>query len=32
MLIRKEESKDYEITYSVVETAFDSAEYSDGIE
>lgn len=32
MLIRKEESKDYEIIYSVVKAAFDSAEHSDGNE
>ena len=32
MLIRKEEPKDYEIVYSVVKDAFDSAEHSDGNE
>lgn len=32
MLIRKEESKDYETIYSVVKAAFDSAEHSDGNE
>lgn len=32
MLIRKEEPKDYEIIYSVVKNAFDSAEHSDGAE
>ena len=32
MIIRKEKSKDYEITYSVVKAAFDSAEHSDGNE
>lgn len=32
MLIRKEEPKDYEIIYSVVKDAFDSAEHSDGNE
>lgn len=32
MLIRKEEAKDYEIIYSVVKAAFDSAEHSDGNE
>lgn len=32
MLIRKEEPKDYEIIYSVVKEAFDSAERSDGNE
>lgn len=32
MLIRKEEPKDYEIIYSVVKAAFDSAEHSDGNE
>lgn len=32
MLIRKEEPKDYEIIYSVVKEAFDSAEHSDGNE
>ena len=32
MLIREEEPKDYEIVYSVVKDAFDSAEHSDGNE
>ena len=32
MLIRKEEPKDYEIIYSVVKAAFDSAEHADGNE
>ena len=32
MLIRKEEPKDYEIIYSLVKDAFDSAEHSDGNE
>lgn len=32
MLIRKEEPKDYEIVYSVVKEAFDSAGHSDGNE
>ena len=32
MLIRKEEPKDYEIVYSIVKNAFDSAEHSDGNE
>lgn len=32
MLIRKEESKDYEMIYTVVKAAFDSAEHSDGNE
>lgn len=32
MLIRKEEPKDYEIIYSVVKTAFEGAEHSDGNE
>lgn len=32
MHIRKEETKDYEIIYSVVKNAFDSAEHSDGNE
>lgn len=32
MLIRKEESKDYETIYSVVKAAFDSAKRSDGNE
>lgn len=32
MLIRKEEPGDYEIVYSVVKNAFDSAEHSDGKE
>lgn len=32
MLIRKEESKDYEIIYSVVKGAFNSAEHADGNE
>lgn len=32
MLIRKEEPRDYEIVYSVVKDAFDSAEHSDGNE
>lgn len=32
MLIRKEEPKDYEIVYSLVKEAFDSAEHSDGNE
>lgn len=32
MLIRKEEPKDYEIIYSVVKNAFDSAKHSDGNE
>ncbi len=32
MLIRKEEPKDYEIVYSVVKLAFDSAEHADGNE
>lgn len=32
MLIRKEESKDYDDIYSVVKTAFDSAEHADGNE
>lgn len=32
MLIRKEEPKDYEIIYSVVKSAFDSAEHADGNE
>ena len=30
MRIRKEEPKDYETVYSVVKTAFDSAEHTDG--
>ncbi|WP_124100805.1 N-acetyltransferase [Ruminococcus sp. Marseille-P6503] len=32
MLIRKEEAKDYEIVCSVVKSAFDSAEHTDGNE
>ena len=32
MLIRKEKTEDYEIIYSVVKDAFDSAEHSDGNE
>lgn len=32
MLIRKDESKDYEIIYSVVKAAFNSAEHADGNE
>lgn len=32
MLIRKEEAKDYEIIYSVIKNAFDSAEHADGNE
>lgn len=32
MLIRKEEPSDYEIVYSIVKDAFDSAEHSDGNE
>lgn len=32
MLIRKKEPKDYEIIYSIVKDAFDSAEHSDGNE
>lgn len=32
VLIRKEEPKDYEIVYSVVKDAFNSAEHSDGNE
>ena len=32
MFIRKEETKDYEIVYSVVKRAFDSAEHADGNE
>ena len=32
MLIRKEEAKDFEIVYSVVKAAFDSAEHTDGNE
>ncbi|MEZ3503830.1 MAG: N-acetyltransferase [Lachnospiraceae bacterium] len=32
MFIRKEKSKDYEIIYSVVKAAFDSAEHADGNE
>lgn len=32
MLIRKEESKDYDVVYSVVKAAFDSAEHADGNE
>ncbi len=32
MRIRKEEKKDYEIVYSVVKSAFDSAEHADGNE
>ncbi|MGI6117727.1 MAG: GNAT family N-acetyltransferase [Bilifractor sp.] len=32
MLIRKEEPKDYEIIYSVVKDAFESAEHADGNE
>lgn len=32
MLIRKEKPEDYEIIYSVVKDAFDSAEHSDGNE
>ena len=32
MFIRKEKPEDYEIIYSVVKDAFDSAEHSDGNE
>lgn len=32
MFIRKEKSKDYEIIYSVVKAAFDSAGHADGNE
>lgn len=32
MLVRKEEAKDYDCIYSLVKTAFDSAEHADGNE